>query len=283
MAKLFVRLSRSRADVVVFNSLEFIVPYCAFGWLLRGEICFVIHGWWEGTGGLSGALSRLVGARYVAVSETVRSISVLDKERVDVVRFGADAIFFESPAVVESRCQGPLRIGVVGRISREKNQALSVVAFAKIMDAHPDVMATYVGSIQDDKYFSEVCALVPERHKDRFDFVGEKEDMVSVYDSLDVVVIPSWFESLGMVTQEAMARGKVVVVTNVGAGPELVRHMETGLLFQSRDVDDLARCVKLVVDDVGLRVALGNKAREYAVEHFRGEKSARYFAGLCGM
>lgn len=75
---------------------------------------------------------------------------------------------------------------------------------------------------------------------------------------------------------EAMAMGKAVVASDVGALAEIVRDGDTGLLHRKGDLDDLVRQLRTVLDDPDLRVRLGRQARQW-VER---ERDWRRLAGL---
>jgi glycosyltransferase involved in cell wall biosynthesis len=81
------------------------------------------------------------------------------------------------------------------------------------------------------------------------------ESMPEVYRVADVLVLPSiatktWMEQFGYVLAEAMATGILVVASNCGAIPELVKHKETGLLTEPGNPIDLAqRIIEILKND----------------------------------
>src|SRR5208283_3041412 len=77
-------------------------------------------------------------------------------------------------------------------------------------------------------------------------------------------------EVFGMVAAENMFRGKLVVVSDVGAMREVIG--ETGLWFAPGDFNGLASCLRRVLNEPGLAEALGTKARLRALELFREER-----------
>jgi glycosyltransferase involved in cell wall biosynthesis len=62
---------------------------------------------------------------------------------------------------------------------------------------------------------------------------------------------------------EAMAMAKAVVVSSVRALDEVIHDGKTGLVHAKGDVDDLTRCLSLLMDDPSLRRRLGARAREW--------------------
>ena len=78
----------------------------------------------------------------------------------------------------------------------------------------------------------------------------------------DLLVLPSRRDSLGGVVLEAMAAGTPVVASRVGGIPELVRHGREGLLVRPKDPDALARALRRLWKDAGLRRRMSAAARK---------------------
>ena len=73
---------------------------------------------------------------------------------------------------------------------------------------------------------------------------------------------------------EAMACGCCAVASNVGGNPELVKPGETGLLFQPRDVDDLAAALRRLIENPDLRRDLAARGEAF-LAGFSIESAAR--------
>ena len=93
--------------------------------------------------------------------------------------------------------------------------------------------------------------------------------------ALDVFVIPSESESFPNALLEAMACGCCAIGSRIGGIPELIEDGESGLLFQSGNIEELADKLRLVVDDAGLRGRLAQAASRTAHERFSMEIAAR--------
>lgn len=101
-------------------------------------------------------------------------------------------------------------------------------------------------------------------------FLGRRsqEALPYYYATADVVVMPSLYESFGMVALEAMACGTPVVASDVGGLSFVVRDGETGYLVPENDPYILAATIGCLLRDPQLRRRLGARgievAREYA-------------------
>lgn len=88
-------------------------------------------------------------------------------------------------------------------------------------------------------------------------------DLTIALPSLDVLVHPGEHETCCHALREAAASGVPVVAPRSGGAPDVVRHLESGLLYDPRDPRDLRRAVTAVVADRH-RSLLGRRARELA-------------------
>lgn len=89
---------------------------------------------------------------------------------------------------------------------------------------------------------------------------GFREDIPTVMRALDVFVLTSIYEGLGLVLLEAMAAGKPVVATRVSAIPEVVSDGVTGLLVPARDPAVLAEALARMNGE-GVRENMGQAGR----------------------
>jgi D-inositol-3-phosphate glycosyltransferase len=78
------------------------------------------------------------------------------------------------------------------------------------------------------------------------------------------VIMPSHYESFGMVALEAMACGTPVIASEVGGLAYLVRDGETGFHVPDGDPVALASAIARLVEDPDLRNQLGRRAHRYA-------------------
>ena len=92
-------------------------------------------------------------------------------------------------------------------------------------------------------------------------FLGFVKDMLSFYSSLDIFVLPSLREGLPMSILEAMALGKPVIATTVGAIPNVIADDVSGLLIEPGDVRGLQAKLSHLIQNEALRSRLGNGAR----------------------
>lgn len=101
------------------------------------------------------------------------------------------------------------------------------------------------------------------------EFLGElshKATMIAMSEC-EIFVLPSYTEGFPNVVLEAMALGKAIVASNVGAIPEMLSE-DCGLLIKPREVDELASSLSSLIADEPARKLMGQNARNRALQLF---------------
>ena len=100
-------------------------------------------------------------------------------------------------------------------------------------------------------------------------FLGKKnqDSLPYYYSAANVLVMPSHYESFGMVALEAMACGTPVIASNVGGLSHLVQDEKTGYLVPNGDWAALCDKLTNLVENTELQAKLGNNAKKKAVDY----------------
>jgi glycosyltransferase involved in cell wall biosynthesis len=107
-------------------------------------------------------------------------------------------------------------------------------------------------------------------------FHGFVSDVVENLKDMDVFIIPSLYgEGLPMVLLESMSVGLPVIASNIDGIPEVVTHMQNGLLFNSNDHEALRSLIELMHADEKLMKKLSNEAIHTQQDSFSVETMAR--------
>lgn len=162
-----------------------------------------------------------------------------------------------------------------GRIEPLKGIDTLLQAMALIQQRRPAAVenvcvAIIGGDPWSDDLDDEMARLQALRHDldihDLVTFLGSKDQDVLpyYYAAAETVVMPSHYESFGLVALEAMAMGTPVIASEVGGLAFLVRDGETGFHVPSRDPEALAEKIYRLLSDEDCRQALGQNAHAYA-------------------
>jgi glycosyltransferase involved in cell wall biosynthesis len=131
-------------------------------------------------------------------------------------------------------------LGFVGRLAAEKRVALLLQALAQLPAATRLVIA---GDGPKSTQLTAQAAALGLRERVRFlGHVAAGARLNALYNAIDLLVLPSRQEGLGMVLLEALATGTPVVATDLSGPRTIVREDDgCGLLTLARDADELAR------------------------------------------
>ena len=105
-------------------------------------------------------------------------------------------------------------------------------------------------------------------------------DMPSLYNSMDMVFMPTVREGFGLSVAEAMACGLPVVATDCSSIPELVINGKGGFLCKTGDVKDFARKINTLADSPELCRQMGRYNRDRIEKHFTLDKMVNAYKAL---
>jgi len=197
-----------------------------------------------------------------------------DPSRVCVVPCGVDLDLFKPSDKETARAalslNGKRMVLFVGRIEPLKGVDILLAAAAQLK-AESDFQVFIVGGdgtandeIKRLQWLTADLGITP-----RVSFLGsvDHDRLPLFYNAADLCVVPSYYESFGLVALEAMACGTPVVASRVGGLTTTVRDGETGYLIPWHYPQPFAERMALLLSDEELRQSFGRTARE-AVKGF---------------
>lgn len=206
-----------------------------------------------------------------------------DADKIAVIPPGVDLERFHPIAKDKAKKRvgipcGDTNILFAGRIEPLKGIDTMLRAMALIQERRPEVlnnacMAVVGGDPWADDLDEEMARLQQLRTDldihDLVTFLGAKDqDMLPYYyAAAEMVVMPSHYESFGMVALEAMAMGTPVIASEVGGLAYLVKHDVTGYHVPSRDPEALAARIYELLSNQECRQQLGEQAHKYAQQY----------------
>jgi glycosyltransferase involved in cell wall biosynthesis len=179
-------------------------------------------------------------------------------ERIQVVVPGTDA----APLARGSDGRHGVELLCVASVIPRKGYDVLLRALAGLRDRRWRL--TCAGSLDmDPPTAHSVLALIRDTElESRVVLAGSVDaaEVAALYDTADLLVMPTLYEGYGMVVAEALARGVPVVSTTTGAIPDLVGD-DAGLLVPPGDETSLAAALQSVLDDPQVRARLQAGAR----------------------
>lgn len=218
-----------------------------------------------------GTWQRQVNA-YIALTGFARDI---------FIRGGlpADRIFIRCNAVAEPEpveYSGPGSAIFVGRLSPEKGIETLLAAWARL----PHVALTLVGG---GPLLADVRAAAARPELRHVEVTGELShvEVLARIGRAGMLVFPSiWYEGLPYTVLEALAAGRPVVASDLGAQAEIVSDGVNGLRFPPSDADALVAAVQKLAGSHDLAQRLARGARRVFLERYAPERSYAQLMGV---
>lgn len=111
-------------------------------------------------------------------------------------------------------------------------------------------------------------------------FVGKRSNIADFLGVSDIFLLPSELESFGLAALEAAACELSVIATRIGGIPEVVTDGETGFLSDVGDTEKMAADALRLLRDEDLRIRMGRRGRELAIERYSTEKVIPQYISL---
>lgn len=237
--------------------------------------------WW------SERVSCLLAHQVFCVSRSLQKMvienGICPAEKIKVLLNGSingvDAISVFNPNRIGTRIgqethakygisPGDLVMGFVGRIVRDKGVIELVESWKILHEEFPQLHLFLVGHFEPyDPIPSEVKDLL---HGDsHIHLTGYSYDMAPLYAAMDILVLPSYREGLGLVALEASAMGLPVVATCIPGCMDAVVDGVTGTLIPPCDAQALAGAIRTYLNQPELCHRHGKAGRERVLRDFR--------------
>jgi len=223
-------------------------------------------------------------SRLVDVSRILARASRKDgvsPGKITVIENGVDVERFRRAGGERIRAELGLRadvllVGMAGRLEPIKGPRTLLAAFLEAFGAHEWAHLAFAGS-------GSLRSVLEERARaagagERVHFLGARRDIPEIMAALDIVALPSLSEGLPLALLEAMASGRAVAASAVGAVPEILG-TRRGVLVASGDQGMLARALMRLAADPARRARMGRAAFDFVSRRFSHEAMMdRYIA-----
>ena len=176
-------------------------------------------------------------------------------------------IYNPIPTFSKSRSKKPTRvIGAVGRLHHAKGFDILIETFAMVAKKRPDWQLEIYG---DGEERAKLESLVQQHNLNRCVAIkGFVSDVTNAYQSMDIFVLSSRYEGMGLVLAEAQSLGVPCISFDCPSGPsEIIVDNVNGLLIENGDKEKLALSMIQLIDSPKDRKRLSSN----------GQASARRF------
>ncbi len=194
-----------------------------------------------------------------------------DPNKIRVIPGGVDLDMFKPMDMVKARKQLGLKdtnlVLYVGRIERLKGIDILIDALAK-MDDRADTRLLIIGGnpVKDNELLRLRKMTQRLNMEHRISFLGTipQDRLPEYYSAANICVLPSYYESFGLVALESMACGTPVIASRVGGLQTIVKNGRTGYLIPWRCPDPFVERMEMLMGNRTLQQAMGVAARAEA-------------------
>ena len=236
------------------------------------------------------------GEAVIAISEAVEDHLVKDfgipPKRVVLIKSGVDV---ESFHPVDEKTKAGNRgsygfgpeplVGIIARLSDVKGQDILIAAMKKVVERIPEARLLIAGAGKTEMTLKNITKSL--RLEDSVVFLPMVDKTQEILSLLDVFVMPSRQEGLGLSIMEAQAAGLPVVASNVGGIPSLIEHGKTGILVETGNSQVLAEAIISLLQDKNKMRQLGAAARDFIQQNHCAEvmvdKTLKFYEELTGV
>lgn len=193
-------------------------------------------------------------AKIIAVSQGVKDYSVkvegIKAEKIEVIYNGIDLARFTYRGVKDLDAK-KIEAVVVGRLEEQKGHQYLISAMPKILEKYSGFILNIVGQGSLEKSLKEQVRQLGL--KDKVNFKGTSTEVEKILAQMDLFILPSVWEGLGIVILEAQAAGLPVLASNVGGIREIIKSGQNGLLFEPKDPEAIFKTVDKILSNSELR------------------------------
>ncbi len=149
-----------------------------------------------------------------------------------------------------------------GSKSYVKGAIFLIEAMKKVWSKEPETILMFIGS--DTKEFQNYFLKLPENIKEKIIDHGVVDDTTkkNIFNTCNILVLPSKSESFGLVYLEAWMCEKPVIGCNIESTAELIEHMKNGLLVEFGNIDQLSDSILLLIRNLSLCKKLGQEGKQ---------------------
>jgi glycosyltransferase involved in cell wall biosynthesis len=219
------------------------------------------------------------------VARLLTDIQRVPGEKVAVIPFGLDfnkyrASSPDAPSRLRSEygLEGKYLALACSRLNPEKGLEYLLRAIPQVRAVNDDFRLVIVGSGSSEGELRRLCGELGL--EDVTQFVGWRKDAMDWIAAADLVAHPALCESWCQVLFEALAFTKPIIMTPVGAAPEVIGNNERGRLIRPGDSDAIADAIIELMNNRELGRSLAESGRAYIYQRMDADRAARNYEEL---
>lgn len=215
--------------------------------------------------------------RIITISDALykKYESILPKEKLQVIYNGIDERDFYKPE--KSILNNPEKyiFACAGAVNYNKGQDCLIKACGLLKRRGIDNFELLLAGKYDERYRKIMMDLAHNYNiENNVKLLGPRNDVKEIFEKADISFMCSKFEAFGRTTVEAMMSGALVIGANTGGTVEIINDMETGLLYEQGNADDLCKKIQYALKHPEEMKTIAATGRKMAMQKYTAKLNA---------
>jgi glycosyltransferase involved in cell wall biosynthesis len=169
-----------------------------------------------------------------------------------------------------------IKIGVIARLDPQKGQDIALFALKDLLTQSDRKFSLhFFGEDTPNEApfkptLEDICSVFGL--EDHVVFHGFQDNMSESISKMDILWMPSFKETFGRCVIEGMASGVPVIASNAGGVPDIITDQVNGVLFETKNPDDLSQKTLSLIQNPNLFKSIQQKARQDVEQKYNQEK-----------
>lgn len=186
--------------------------------------------------------------------DTALQYKIAPKEKMCIIENGIDFSKFKNSENNRRKTREKYNIqdneivlGVVGRLSEQKDPITTIKAFNEINKKVNNVKLIFVGEGELKKQLKEYARI--NNLQDKIIITGWVSNVEKYIPAFDIALLPSKWEGFGLALIEYMACDKPIVATKVGGIQDIIKNEKNGYLVEVGNISQLVNTIEILIKD----------------------------------
>lgn len=200
-----------------------------------------------------------------AIKKSLNDLRGFPNKKIKVIYNGIEDVRNPGSRILNNQ---NITIGCISRMDYNKGILILLEAFKKAQKKHPDIKLVLTGVGNAWEAIAEKVSNYS--FSKSVQLMGFYEgDIDTVLKTIDIFVLPSFWEGLPYSVIEACRAGCAVIATDVGGVSEIIKNNENGILVAPQSVNDLYEAIIYLVNNMSAAQKFGINARKTYEEKFK--------------
>jgi len=187
---------------------------------------------------------------FIAVCESIKYYLIkyrkVNEDKIKVIFHGLNIEYMDELMnkvkdfnLIDKKQRTEFKIGYIGRLGYSKGLEGFIDILPNVYKSIPNLKVTVKGDGELKEYLINKSSELSL--SEIIEFENFDKGVVEFYQKTDLIVLPSYYETTNLTILESMYSGTMVLCSDAGGLPEIVKNNFNGFMFKTGDFDELAQ------------------------------------------